>query len=127
MDMQWTKRHGPLLAQAFEKVLGRPEHGSMAYARRLTPDVVQCLATDIAFAPFGWQVRRVADINKGKERTIRRTGPTSSLFEEIAAAGRHVAIMGHYSHPVELESDIPCAGFGRPARRSGCRRRSSST
>ena len=28
------------------------------------------------------------------------------LFDEIAAAGRHVAIMGHYSHPVELESDI---------------------
>ena len=28
------------------------------------------------------------------------------LFDEIAAAGRHVAIMGHYSHPVELEPDI---------------------
>tara|TARA_B100000678_G_scaffold272673_1_gene262315 strand:+ start:1381 stop:2835 length:1455 start_codon:yes stop_codon:yes gene_type:complete len=28
------------------------------------------------------------------------------LFEEIEAAGRHVAIMGHYSHPVELEPEI---------------------
>ena len=28
------------------------------------------------------------------------------LFEEIGAAGRHVAIMGHYSHPVELEPDL---------------------
>ena len=28
------------------------------------------------------------------------------LFEEIGAAGRHVAIMGHYSHPVELEPDM---------------------
>ncbi len=28
------------------------------------------------------------------------------LFEEISAAGRHLAIMGHYSHPVELEPDM---------------------
>ena len=28
------------------------------------------------------------------------------LFEEMTAAGRHVAIMGHYSHPVELEPDV---------------------
>ena len=25
------------------------------------------------------------------------------LFEEVVAAGRHLAVMGHYSHPVELE------------------------
>ena len=28
------------------------------------------------------------------------------LFEEIGAAGRQVAIMGHYSHPIELEPEI---------------------
>lgn len=28
------------------------------------------------------------------------------LFEEVAAAGRQLAIMGHYSHPVELEPEI---------------------
>ena len=28
------------------------------------------------------------------------------LFDEVAAAGRHVAVMGHYSHPVELEPDV---------------------
>ena len=28
------------------------------------------------------------------------------LFEEMTAAGRHVAVMGHYSHPVELETDV---------------------
>lgn len=28
------------------------------------------------------------------------------LFDEITAAGRHVAIMGHYSHPVELEPEV---------------------
>ncbi len=25
------------------------------------------------------------------------------LFEEVAEAGRHLAVMGHYSHPIELE------------------------
>ena len=28
------------------------------------------------------------------------------LFEEVVAAGRHLALMGHYSHPVELEPQI---------------------
>jgi KamA family protein len=28
------------------------------------------------------------------------------LFEDAAAAGRHVSIMGHYSHPVELSTDM---------------------
>ena len=28
------------------------------------------------------------------------------LFEQVVATGRHVAIMGHYSHPVELEPEI---------------------
>ena len=67
--MQWTELHGPLLAQAFKTVLGRPERGSMAYARCLTPDVVQRLAADVTFAPFGWKVLCVADM-EGKERTI---------------------------------------------------------
>jgi L-lysine 2,3-aminomutase len=35
------------------------------------------------------------------------------LFEEIGAAGRHLAIMGHYSHPVELEPDIARAALRR--------------
>jgi KamA family protein len=28
------------------------------------------------------------------------------LFEEVTAAGRHLAIMGHYAHPIELEPEI---------------------
>ena len=68
--MQWTELHGPLLARAFETVLGHPECGSMAYARCLTPDVVQRLAADVTFAPSGWRVWRVADVNADKERTI---------------------------------------------------------
>jgi KamA family protein len=28
------------------------------------------------------------------------------LFEEIVASGRHLAVMGHFSHPVELETEV---------------------
>jgi len=28
------------------------------------------------------------------------------LFEEVVAAGRHLAVMGHYSHPVELSTPV---------------------
>jgi KamA family protein len=28
------------------------------------------------------------------------------LFERIVATGRHLAVMGHYSHPVELSTDV---------------------
>ena len=35
------------------------------------------------------------------------------LFDEMTAAGRHVAIMGHYSHPVELEPDVSQAAVRR--------------
>lgn len=28
------------------------------------------------------------------------------LFDEVRATGRHISIMGHYSHPVELSTDI---------------------
>lgn len=68
--MQWTRLHGPLMARAFQTVLGRSEYGSMAYARCLTPDVVERLAGDGTFTPSGWRVLRVADINAGHKRTI---------------------------------------------------------
>ena len=35
------------------------------------------------------------------------------LFDEVTAAGRHVAIMGHYSHPVELEPDVAVTAVRR--------------
>jgi len=69
--MEWTELHGPLLARAFQTMLGRdPEHGSMAYARCLTSDVVERLALDVTFAPAGWRVLRVADVNAKQDRTI---------------------------------------------------------
>ena len=42
----------------------------MAFVRCLTPDVVEALATDAAFAPRDWQVWRVADSDNESARTI---------------------------------------------------------
>jgi KamA family protein len=41
------------------------------------------------------------------------------LFEQIIASGRHVAIMGHYSHPVELQTPIAQEAIRR-LRNAGC-------
>ncbi len=38
--------------------------------------------------------------------TDRDADDCLQLFEEVIAAGRHMAIMGHYTHPVEFASEI---------------------
>src|SRR3990172_1952110 len=68
--MVWTELYGRLVAKAFEKVLGRPDQGAMAFVRCLTPDVVEALAGDTTFAPSAWRVWRVADVEDAKTRTI---------------------------------------------------------
>jgi DNA phosphorothioation-dependent restriction protein DptH len=68
--MIWTELHSRLLSRAFQKVLGRPDTGSMAFVRCLTPDVIDALAQDAMFSPEGWQVRRVADNEDISRRTI---------------------------------------------------------
>ncbi|MGQ4809407.1 hypothetical protein NKDENANG_02824 [Candidatus Entotheonellaceae bacterium PAL068K] len=68
--MRWTNLHASILGLAFEKVLGQPDSGFMAFVRCLTPDVVHSLAQDPLFAPQGWQVRRVADLDNRDARTI---------------------------------------------------------
>ncbi|MBK8998861.1 MAG: lysine 2,3-aminomutase [Myxococcales bacterium] len=40
------------------------------------------------------------------------------LFEEVRAAGRHIALMGHYTHPRELETPVAQAAIQR-VRRAG--------
>jgi len=35
------------------------------------------------------------------------------LFERIVQSGKHLAIMGHYSHPAELSTDIACQAVRR--------------
>ena len=68
--MEWTKLHGQILGQAFEKVLGRAKPGAMAFVRCLTPNVVEKLATDDNFCVQDWQVRRVADSDDADLRII---------------------------------------------------------
>ena len=68
--MVWNELHATLLSTAFEKLLGRPEQGAMAFVRCLSSEVVESLARDRRFAPNGWQVRQVADESDSGTRTI---------------------------------------------------------
>ncbi len=66
-----TALHGKLLARACANLLGDyPQPGAIAYVRCLTPDVVEQLAADGAFAPPGWDVWRVADRERAELRTL---------------------------------------------------------
>ena len=67
--MEWTALHGALLGRAFERLLGRPERGTMAFVRCLAPEVVATLAVDATFTPDGWRVLRVADTDDEANRT----------------------------------------------------------
>ena len=67
--MEWTALHGPLLGRAFERLLGQPELGAMAFVRCLVPDAVAALADDATFSPTDWQVLRVADAEDPARRT----------------------------------------------------------
>ncbi len=107
--MEWTELHAPILGRAFEKVLGKPEIGSIAFARCLTPDVVHGLAKDASFAPQGWQVLRVAESDK-EARTvtadraveIRETkGDAVLLLVDTARAG--AGMDGIYSAAREVD------------------------
>ena len=96
--MQWTELHASVLTQAFEKVLGKPESGTMVFARCLTPEVVHTLIGDNSFTPKGWNVWRVVDSNNEQIRAIsadraveiRETKTTATLLlvdTEKAGAG----------------------------------------
>ena len=68
--MVLTELHARLLANAFEKVLGKADQGSMAFVRCLTSDVVEALARNTSFALSAWKVWRVADAKDTTARTI---------------------------------------------------------
>ncbi len=90
--------HSILLARAFEKVLGRPDFGTMAFVRFLMPGVVESLAHTTDFAPEGWTVRRVADVDDEPSRTI--------------TADQAVEIRESKSDPIVLLVDTSRAGAG---------------
>ena len=69
--MNWTEHHGAILAQAFERVLEKPEKGVMAFVRCLTPDALWFLARDKDhFHIPGWKIWQVADVENSDARTI---------------------------------------------------------
>ncbi len=96
--MVWTELHARLLANAFEKVLGRADPGAMAFVRCLTPDVVKALAGDTTFAPSAWKVWRVADAEDATARTI--------------TADQAVELRESKGEPVLLLVDTARAGAG---------------
>lgn len=108
--MVWTELYARILANAFEKVLGRADPGAMAFVRCLTPDVVEALAGDTAFAPSAWKVRRVADVEDNTVRTItadlavelrESKGEAVLLLVDTARAG--AGMDGIYSAAQEVD------------------------
>ena len=108
--MPWTEVHTTILNQAFERNLGKPDPGSIAFVRCLTPDVVLTLASEPGFAPQGWQVWRVADSIDEDARTttadraveIRESKlGTVLLLVDTARAG--AGMDGIYSAAREVE------------------------
>jgi DNA phosphorothioation-dependent restriction protein DptH len=94
----WTELHGRLCADAIKKALGAADQGTMAFVRCLTPDVVEALAKDASFAPLGWEVWRVAEVEDGRARTI--------------TADRAVELRESKGNPVLLLVDTARAGAG---------------
>ena len=96
--MTLTPLHCTLLARAFDKVLGRPDSGTMAFVRCLMPEVVASLAHATDFAPQGWTIRRVADVDEEESRTI--------------TADQAVEIRESKNDPIVLLVDTSRAGAG---------------
>ena len=96
--MTWTELHARGSAAHFEKLLGHPDAGAMAFVRCLTPDIVVSLAADTNFSPAGWQVRRVAEVDDAGTRTI-----TADQAVEIRESKRDAVL---------LLVDTSCAGAG---------------
>jgi DNA phosphorothioation-dependent restriction protein DptH len=96
--MTVTPLHSTLLARAFQKVLGHPDFGTMAFVRCLMPDVVESLARATEFSIEGWTIRRVADSDDKDSRTI--------------TADQAVEIRESKSEPIVLLVDTSRAGAG---------------
>ena len=131
--MDWTPLHGTLIGRAFERLLGRPERGAMAFARCLTPDVVAALAADAAFTPAGWRVLQVADTDDEANRTtdadtaveLRETKDEPTLL--LVDTGRAGAGMdGIYSAAREVGEAELLTEAGRLARAEVTARLSST-
>jgi len=59
-----------ILTNAFAKLLGRPEPGSMAFVRCLPPDATAALAAHDPFTIPGWRVAAVVEAPDPQTRCI---------------------------------------------------------
>lgn len=111
--MNWTRSHGPILADAFGKILGQPEVGDMAFVRCLGPDIIDALARDLdGFAISGWTILRVADAEDAKARTISadraveiREGKGSAVLLLVDTARAGAGMDGIYSATREVAEE----------------------
>ena len=129
--MPTLEPHARLLSSAIEKALGPGETGTLAYVRCLPSDVAERVVAEVAFAPRGWAVWRVAGVNAEYDRTttadraveIREAKGVPTLFVvDTSSAG--AGMDGIYSSGREVtEAEL----FGealRIARREVTRSRS---
>jgi DNA phosphorothioation-dependent restriction protein DptH len=68
--MHCTDLHAQLLASSFEKILGKPDPGTVAFVRCLTPNIVHELAAEKKFTLSKWKIFCVGDRDNPEERTI---------------------------------------------------------
>ena len=68
--MQCTDLHAQLLASSFEKILSRPDAGTVAFVRCLTPNIVHELVAKEKFNLPRWKIFCVGDAHGANERTI---------------------------------------------------------
>jgi DNA phosphorothioation-dependent restriction protein DptH len=68
--MKCTDLHALLLASSFEKILGKPDPGTVAFVRCLTPNIVHELAAEKNFNLSKWKIFCVGDADNPEERTI---------------------------------------------------------
>ncbi|MGI6420031.1 MAG: ATP-binding protein [Thermoguttaceae bacterium] len=122
--MTSTSLHSRVLGQAFEKVLGRSDSGTMAFVRCLAPDVVEHLAKDLEFALEGWTIRRVADSDDESQRTITadqavevRESKSGAIVLLVDTSRAGAGMDGIYSAAREIDE----AGLFREALRLAAR------
>src|SRR5688572_14605356 len=68
--MLLTELHASILSHAFQRILGDPSEGSVAFVRCLVGEVARELAASPSFAPESWDVRCVADHSNPATRTV---------------------------------------------------------
>lgn len=132
--MMWSDLHATLLSKAFEKLLGFPAPGAMAFVRCFAPEVVEALAADERFSPGGWRCYRVADEKADATRTITadeavelREGKNDAVLLLVDTARSGAGMDGIYSAAREVEEPVLFHEALRLAAREVTTRLGSST